>query len=97
MAQLGLGPYRTGDIANATDGTSSQLVPVRDALITKGMIFSSRYGYAAITVPLFDEFMRRGNRPVNDEMVLKMRFIPASTGKGMSAIPCNQDLVQCAD
>ena len=62
MARLGPGPHKTGDIANAMDKTSSQLAPVRDALITNGMIFSPRYGYAAFTVPLFDEFMRRAEQ-----------------------------------
>ncbi|MDE0304238.1 MAG: ATP-binding protein [Albidovulum sp.] len=59
MAQLGPGPHKTGGIAETMGKTSSQLAPVRDALITNGMIFSPRYGYAAFTVPLFDEFMRR--------------------------------------
>ncbi len=59
MAQLGPGHYRTKDIADALGKTSSQLGPIRDALITNGMIYSPQYGYAAFTVPLFDEFMRR--------------------------------------
>ncbi|MCP4316439.1 MAG: hypothetical protein GY789_10590 [Hyphomicrobiales bacterium] len=59
MAELGPGPRRTGDIAKAMGKNSSQLGPTRDPLITNGMIYSPRYGYAAFTVPLFDEFMRR--------------------------------------
>lgn len=59
MAQLGSGPHKTGDIADVLGKTSSQLGPTRDALITNGMIYSPKYGYAAFTVPLFDEFMRR--------------------------------------
>lgn len=59
MAQLGPGPHKTGDIADVIGKTSSQLGPTRDALITNGMIYSPKYGYAAFTVPLFDEFMRR--------------------------------------
>lgn len=59
MANLGPGPHRTGDIAKAIDKTSQQMGPTRDALITNGMIYSPKYGYAAFTVPLFDEFMKR--------------------------------------
>ena len=59
MAQLGAGPHKTGNIADAMGKTSSQLGPTRDALITNGMIYSPKYGYASFTVPLFDEFMRR--------------------------------------
>ena len=59
MAQLGSGPHKTGDIADTMGKTSSQLGPTRDALIMNGMIYSPKYGYAAFTVPLFDEFMRR--------------------------------------
>lgn len=59
MAELGPGPHKTGDIAAAIGKQSSQLGPTRDALINSGMIYSPRYGYAAFTVPLFDEFMRR--------------------------------------
>ena len=59
MARLGLGPHKTGDVADVMGKTSSQLGPTRDALITNGMIYSPKYGYAAFTVPLFDEFMRR--------------------------------------
>lgn len=59
MAELGPGPHRTGDIAKLMEKSSSQLGPTRDALITNGMIYSPKYGYAAFTVPLFDEFMKR--------------------------------------
>ncbi|MCY4167959.1 MAG: AAA family ATPase [Rhodobacter sp.] len=59
MARLGPGPHKTGDVADVLGKTSSQLGPTREALITNGMIYSPKYGYAAFTVPLFDEFMRR--------------------------------------
>lgn len=59
MAELGPGPHKTGDIAKTIGKQSSQLGPTRDALIISGMIYSLKYGYAAFTVPLFDEFMRR--------------------------------------
>jgi hypothetical protein len=59
MAELGPGPYRSGDVAGALGKKSTSLGPLRDGLIGKGMIFSPAYGDIAFTVPLFDEFMRR--------------------------------------
>ena len=59
MAQLGAGPYRSGDIANELDRAVSSLAPTRSQLINKGMIWSPRHGDTAFTVPMFDEFMVR--------------------------------------
>ena len=41
------------------DKKTSQLGPVREVLIAKGMIYSPSYGHAAFTMPLFGDFMRR--------------------------------------
>ena len=59
MADLGPGPQRTSDIADAAGVKISSLGPVRAKLIRKGMIYSPAHGEMAFTVPLFDEFMRR--------------------------------------
>lgn len=59
MAELGAGPHRTGDVAEALGKRSSALGPLRSSLITKGMIWSPSHGETAFTVPLFDRFMRR--------------------------------------
>lgn len=59
MAELGPGPHRTGDIAEALEVKLTSVGPVRARLIKKGMIYSPAYGDMAFTVPLFDEFMRR--------------------------------------
>lgn len=59
MAELGPGPYRSGDIAVVLGREVRSLGPTRSKLIAKGMIWSPQYGDAAFTVPLFDEFMRR--------------------------------------
>jgi hypothetical protein len=59
MAQLGPGPYRSGDIASILAVKVTSLGPVRATLIKKGMIYSPTHGDLAFTVPLFDEFMRR--------------------------------------
>ena len=59
MAELGPGPYRTGDIADKLTIKINTLGPVRASLIKKGMVYSPSHGEMAFTVPLFDEFMRR--------------------------------------
>jgi hypothetical protein len=59
MAELGAGPHRSGDVAEALSRLSSSLGPVRSSLIAKGMIWSPTFGDTAFTVPLFDEFMKR--------------------------------------
>jgi hypothetical protein len=59
MAELGPGPYRTGDIADKLGVKINTLGPVRASLIKKGMVYSPSHGEMAFTVPLFDDFMRR--------------------------------------
>jgi hypothetical protein len=59
MAELGGGPYRTGEVADMLGKNTQKLGPLRAGLIKKGMVFSPSYGDIAFTVPLFDEFMRR--------------------------------------
>jgi hypothetical protein len=59
MAEIGAGPYRTGDIADKLQVKINTLGPVRASLIKKGMVYSPSHGDMAFTVPLFDEFMRR--------------------------------------
>lgn len=59
MAELGPGPHRSGDIADALGRNVTSLGPTRSQLIGKGMIWSPQHGDTAFTVPLFDEFMRR--------------------------------------
>lgn len=59
MAELGPGPHRSGDIAKLLGKETSQLGTTREGLILNGMIYSPKYAYAAFTVPLFDEFMKR--------------------------------------
>ena len=59
MSELGPGPHRSGDIADALKRKVTALGPTRNQLIAKGMIYSPSHGDTAFTVPLFDEFMRR--------------------------------------
>jgi hypothetical protein len=59
MAELGPGPHRSGDVAEALARKVTSLAPIRNQLIAKGMIYSPYHGDTAFTVPLFDEFIRR--------------------------------------
>lgn len=59
MAELGGGPYRTGDIATMLGVEPSAVATVRQQLIAKGMVWSQRHGETAFTAPMFDAFMRR--------------------------------------
>lgn len=59
MAELGSGPHRTGDIADALGAKITSLGLFRANLIKKGMVYSPSHGEMAFTVPLFDEFMKR--------------------------------------
>lgn len=59
MAQLGPGPYKTGDIAAILGVKATAVATVRQQLIDKGMVWSQRYGETAFTVPMFDAFMKR--------------------------------------
>lgn len=59
MADLGPGPHRSGDVAEALGRKVASLGPVRGSLIAKGMVWSPNHGDTAFTVPLMDQFMRR--------------------------------------
>lgn len=60
MADLGQGPYRSGDIA-AKLGRSgaASTAPTRGRLIEKGLVYSPSYGLAEFAVPHFQEFIQR--------------------------------------
>jgi AAA ATPase domain len=59
MAEIGSPAPRSGDIAAAMKKEVNQLGPLRQSLITKGMIYSPAHGDTAFTVPLFAEYMKR--------------------------------------
>ncbi len=59
MAELGPGPHRSGEIADAIGMRVTVAAPLRSGLIKKGMIYSPQHGDTAFTVPLFDEFLKR--------------------------------------
>ena len=59
MAELGPGPHRSSQISQILKRRVTSLSPMRNQLISKGMIWSPGHGDTAFTVPLFDEFMKR--------------------------------------
>ena len=59
MAELGPGPHRSGEIANAMGRPVQGVAPTRSNLISKGMIYSPAHGDTAFTVPLFDQCLKR--------------------------------------
>lgn len=59
MADLGPGPHRSGDIAERLGRKVNTTAPMRNSLISKGMLYSPAHGDTAFTVPRFDQYMRR--------------------------------------
>lgn len=60
MASLGgPGPYQSSAVARALHKKTTQLGPIRDNLIKRGLCYSPRWGQIAFTVPMFDQFVRR--------------------------------------
>lgn len=59
LAELGSGPFRSGDIADLLGVKSTSVAPTRGNLIKKGMIYSPAHGDTEFTVPMFDEYMKR--------------------------------------
>ncbi|GAB3738910.1 ATP-binding protein [Silanimonas algicola] len=59
MAELGPGPHRSGDVADALGRKVTAMGPIRAQLINKGMVWSPNHGDTAFTVPMFDAYLRR--------------------------------------
>lgn len=59
MAEIGPGPHRSGEVAEALGRSVASVAPTRSSLIAKGMVYSPAHGDTAFTVPLFDGFMKR--------------------------------------
>lgn len=59
MAELGPEAQLAGDVARLLNRSSEQCGPTRAGLIEKGLLYTPSHGYAAFTVPHFDQFMRR--------------------------------------
>jgi hypothetical protein len=59
MAELGPQPQKAQDVATVLNRRSTQLGPVRAQLIAMGLLYTPEHGYAAFTVPHFDQFIRR--------------------------------------
>lgn len=59
MAELGPEPQKASEVAERMGRTSPQVAPTRAELIAMGLLYTPEHGYAACTVPHFDQFMRR--------------------------------------
>lgn len=59
MAELGPAPQKAADVARILQRESTQLGPTRAELIDMGLLYTPEHGYAAFTVPDFDQFMLR--------------------------------------
>jgi hypothetical protein len=59
MAELGPEAQKAAEVADVLGRSSEQVAPLRARLISKGLLFTPRYGFAKFTVPQFDRFMRR--------------------------------------
>ena len=59
MAELGPSPHHSGEIANSLQRKVMTVAPMRNSLIAKGMIYSPAHGETALTVAMFDGFVRR--------------------------------------
>ena len=60
MAEMGRGPYRSGEIAVQLGRTGPEgVAPTRARLIEKGLVYSPAHGLNEFTVPQFDAYMRR--------------------------------------
>lgn len=59
MAGLGPNPQKASDVAEAMGRQSSQVAPTRAELISMGLLYTPEHGFAAFTVPHFDQLMLR--------------------------------------
>jgi hypothetical protein len=59
MAELGPDAQKASDVAEAMGRQSTQVAPTRAELINMGLLYTPEHGYAAFTVPHFDQFMLR--------------------------------------
>jgi hypothetical protein len=74
MAELGEGPYRTGEVADILGLSAPDAAPIRKQLIDKGMVWSQRYGETDFTVPMFGPFILR-------QMPLLEKHVPRRRGE----------------
>jgi hypothetical protein len=59
MANLGVGPHRSGDIAEKMGQEVTSVAPTRNNIIKKGTLYSPAHGDVDFTVPMFDGFLKR--------------------------------------
>lgn len=67
MAELGPLPHRASEVARRLGRTTEQAGPIRSRLIDKGLLYTPGHGYAAFTVPQFDQYMLRRHSNLSQE------------------------------
>ena len=59
MAELGPEAQLASTVAELLNRTSPECGPTRKQLIDKGLLYTTDHGYAAFTVPKFDDYLKR--------------------------------------
>ena len=59
MAELGPEAQLASTVAELLNRTSPECGPTRKQLIDKGLLYTTDHGYAAFTVPKFDQYLKR--------------------------------------
>jgi len=60
MAELGPGPYKSGEVAAKLGRKTPEVSMIRQRLLDKGLVYATEdYGHVDFTVPRFGEFMGR--------------------------------------
>lgn len=72
MAELGDGPYRSGDVAARLGEEIVKLGTRRAGIIRKGMIYSPAHGDIDFTVPMFGKFLSRIKAAGGDQEVFDL-------------------------
>lgn len=80
MAELGPEPQKAAEVAKLLNRESTQVAPTRSELVSMGLLFTPEHGYAAFTVPHFEQFMKRTIPHLEVPPIRKRR--PRSSGDG---------------
>ncbi len=80
MAELGAEPQLASDVAVLLNRSSSQCGTTRKQLIDKGLLYATEHGYAAFTVPKFDEYLKRAIPDLEPPTIRQRQSRSASAG-----------------
>jgi len=80
MAELGAEPQLASDVAVLLNRSSSQCGTTRKQLVDKGLLYATEHGYAAFTVPKFDEYLKRAIPDLEPPTIRQRQSRSASAG-----------------